>query len=126
MARFLCYATEETYQGLHGIYNIFIDETNSENDAYEDCLQSCIELMESYNSIEEDIREEVLYQLSEGERENEDLIQEAIWDLNRERACPQVWLINEEKAKDIPTPILDKMAYEDMESFIEEYCIQED
>lgn len=126
MPRFLCYATENRYQGLHGISNIFVTEAENIEDAQEECFEASIELMSSYGDIEEELREEAKFCLDDEDEENEEKLDEAFWECQCENACVQVWEIDEEKAKDFSTQELDTIAYKrGYETFIEEYCIQE-
>ena len=126
MSRYLCYATENKYQGLHGINHIFVVEEKSMRDAEEDCFEACIELMSSYGDIEEELWEEARFYLDEDEDE-ENALEELFWDRQCENACVQVWEIDEEKAKNLSTSELSTIAYnKGCEDFLEEYCIQED
>ena len=126
MPRYLCYATENKYQGLHGIENTFVVEEKNIRDAEEDCFEACIELMSSYGDIEEELWEEARFYLDEDE-DKESVLEEIFWDCQCENACVQVWEIDEEKAKNLSTYELDTIACnEGYEAFLEEYCIQED
>lgn len=127
MARFLCYATENKYGGLHGIEDIFVTEAKDIEEAQNDCFEASIELMSSYGDIEEELREEAKFCLGDEEAEDQDKLDEAFYECQCENACAQVWEVDEEKAKNLSTYELDTIACnEGYETFIEEYCIQED
>ena len=127
MARFLCYATENKYGGYHGIENTFVTEAKDIEEAQSECFQASIELMGSYGDIEEELWEEARFHLSDEEAEDQDKLDEAFWECQCENACAQIWEVDEEKAKDLSTYELDIIACnEGYETFLEEYCIQED
>lgn len=127
MSRYFCYATENKYQGLHGISNTFVVEAENIEEAQAQCFQASIELMSSYEDIEEELWEDAKSYLNDEDVENQDKLDEAFWECQCENACAQVWKIDEKKAKKFSTRELDTIAYnEGYESFLEEYCIQED
>ena len=126
MARFLCYATENKYGGHHGIENTFVIDEKDILDARANCFQACLELMDSYANITEELREDAKFYLGEELSQNQEQLDEAFWECQCENACPQVWKVDEEKAKGFSTHELDIIAcnygYKD---FLEKYCIQE-
>ena len=125
MPRYLCYATENKYQGLHGISDVFIEEAKDIQEACETCYNACIDLMFSYWDIEEELREEALFHLEEEEWKDEDRFNEMFEEVIMENACVAVWKIDEVKAKNISTEVLNTIAANDMDEVIEKYCIKE-
>ena len=107
MKRYLIYATEGTYEGLHGISDVDIIECENDNMAAEIGRDMSIEVIESYIDTSEISEEEYEDWLDENTRFD-------------------IWEIDEEKVKGIKYTELSDMAYNDMEGFIEKYCIREE
>lgn len=103
--RVFIYACEDTYQGLHGICDMRVVEVSSLEEANEYGMEMSGDVIESYGIIDESLDED----------EYEEAFMEArLW---------YIYPINEEKAKDLSTEKLDKLASDWGEDlFIEEYC----
>jgi hypothetical protein len=83
--------------------------------------------MSTYSNIEEELREEAKFYLGEEDSQDQEKLDEAFWECQCENACPQVWRVDEEKAKDLSTHELDVIACNyGYKYFLEKYCIQED
>jgi hypothetical protein len=90
MTRFLGYATENKYNGRHGVENTFIIEAKDIKEAQNECFEASIELMGSYGDIEEELWEEAKFYLSDEDAENQDKLDEAFYECQCENACAQV------------------------------------
>lgn len=126
MGRFYYYATENIYQGLHGIEDSGVIEARDMNNACDFCFERCMNLMEDYDDIMTSLRERAENYLSEEDRENDEKVYEMLDEVMAENALVVVWAINEEKAKGFSTEELDSIAYhEGSNYFIKEYCVSE-
>lgn len=72
MGRFYYYATENIYQGLHGIEDSGVIEAEDMNDACDFCFERCMNLMEDYDDIMTSLRERAANCLSEEDSEDEE------------------------------------------------------
>ena len=126
MGRFYYYATENIYQGLHGIEDSGVIEARDMNNACDFCFERCMSLMEDYDDIMTSLREKAENCLSEEKNEDDEEFYEMLDEVMAENALVAVWAIDEEKAKGFSTEELDSMAYhEGSNYFIKEYCISE-
>lgn len=126
MGRFYYYATENIYQGLHGIEDSGVIEAKDMSDACDFCFERCTSLMEDYDDIMTSLRERAESYLSEEDRKNDEKVYEMLDEVMAENALVAVWAINEEKAKGLSTEELDSIAYhEGSNYFIKEYCTSE-
>lgn len=126
MGRFYYYATENIYQGLHGIEDSGVIEAKDMNDACDFCFERCMSLMEDYDDIMTSLRERAASCLSEEDSEDEEKFYEMLDEVMAENALVAVWAIDEGKAKGLSIEELDSIAYRSgMHYFVEEYCIGE-
>ena len=126
MGRFYYYATENIYQGLHGIEDSGVIEARDMNNAYDFCFERCMSLMDDYDDIMTSLEERVANYLSEEDSEDEEKFYEMLDEVMAENALVAVWVIDEEKTKGLSIEELDSIAYRSgMHYFVEEYCIEE-
>ena len=126
MSRFYYYATENIYQGLHGIEDSGVIEADNMEDACEYCYSACCNLIMSYEDIMAELEEVAKSCLNEDEREDEDKFLEMLDEAIAESCIVAVWEIDEEKAEGYSTEELDSIAYHQGHNyFIEEYCVEE-
>lgn len=126
MGRFYYYATENIYQGLHGIEDSGVIEAKDMNDACDFCFERCMSLMEDYDDIMTSLRERAANCLSEEDSEDEEKFYEMLDEVMAENVLVSVWKIDEEKAKGLSTEELSSIAYHrGTHYFVEEYCIEE-
>ena len=106
--RVFIYACEDTYQGLHGICDMRVVDVSSLDEANEYGMEMSGDVIDSFDTLgdfEEELDEDEL---------DEAFMQSRLW---------YVYPIDEEKAKDLSTEELDKLAAEWGEDyFIEKYC----
>lgn len=57
MPRYVVYAAEQTHQGEHGVYDVFITSVSNKSEAIVEGVNASLELMHSYSSIEEELQE---------------------------------------------------------------------
>lgn len=126
MGRFYYYATENIYQGLHGIEDSGVIEAKDMNDACDFCFERCMNLMGDYNAIMTSLGERVANCLSEEDSEDEEKFYGMLDEVMAENALVAVWAIDEEKAKGLSIEELSSIAYhKGTHYFVEEYCIGE-
>ena len=126
MGRFYYYATENIYQGLHGIEDSGVIEAKDMNDACDFCFERCTSLMEDYDDIMTSLGERAANCLSEEDSEDEEKFYDMLDEVMAENALVAVWAIDEEKAKGLSIKELNRIAYyEGSNYFIKEYCIDE-
>lgn len=125
MARYVVYACEQMYGGLHGMNEVFVTEACSEADVNEIALDASYDVMGSYSAIYEDLENEIA-EIAESEHIDEDdvdTLDELRDQVYAENVDYAYHLINEDVAGIFTTKQLDKMASDNYESFIETYCI---
>lgn len=126
MGRFYYYATENIYQGLHGIKDSGVIEAKDMSDACDFCFERCMSLMDDYDDIMTSLGERAANCLSEEDSEDEEKFYEMLDEVMAENALVSVWKIDEEKARGLSTEELSSIAYhEGTHYFVEEYCIEE-
>ena len=111
MAIYAIKAYEGIYCGLHGMYDIFVDEFDSLKDANETGVQMSYEVMESYGCIEEAI--------ADSAESYEDDYEEAYEQIAAENVAYEVWKM----LPDCPFTIgeLDEMLSHDWDGTIDKY-----
>lgn len=126
MGRFYYYATENIYQGLHGIEDSGVIEAKDMNGACDFCFERCIHLMEGEDDIMTSLGKQAADCLNEEDSEDEEKFYDMLDEVMAENALVAVWATNEEKAKGLSTKELNRIAYyEGSNYFIKEYCISE-
>ena len=105
-------AYEQTYGGLHGVYDIHVEDYESLESAESDGETMSYEVMESYSDIEESIA-------AEAEEYPEDEREDAYADLKRENVAYEIWELLPDYHFTISE--LDEMLFEDWEGTIESY-----
>jgi hypothetical protein len=118
MKRYLIYSYEQMFQGLHGINTIEVLEGNY-NEVSEIAMENSFELMETYHEIYNALDEEVQCAVADGMDEDEAWVEAQF-----ENMAFQIWKIDESKAKGISTSELNKMAWNYIDGFIKDYCIE--
>ena len=121
MPRYVIWACENIYGGLHGMNYQGVVEAYNERDALDFAREEAIELIHSYESIEdaleEDVQEQITPQMTEDEIER---LREEVYEEDLEYAC---WLIDETKAYQYSTLELDDKCWDiGYSDFIEEFC----
>lgn len=106
MQRYAVYATENMYQGLHGLYN-FAVVSGTEKDAETHGFEMSYELITSYDCIFEDLEEEACG--------DEELLEELI----TEEICYEVYKINDNKEE------IKKLSNRELENLFDEYGYEE-
>lgn len=123
MARYFIWATEQMYEGLHGIETRRVVENLSYEDACDWANEMSIEVIESY--CEEEYRDRVEDEINRDDYDTEDeywdAFDEYLCDLKCENTSWIVTEVDEEKASGISTQELDHMYYYDPEGTIEKY-----
>jgi len=121
MSRYLIWACENIYGGLHGMNYQGVIEADSEGEALEYARNEAIELIHSYESIENSLEEEVQEQITPGMTEDEiEDLREQVYEEDLEYAC---WLVDEAKANQYSTFELDDKCWDiGYSDFIEEFC----
>lgn len=108
--RVFVYACEDMYHGLHGIEDMRVVEVSSVEEADEYGLEMSRDVIESYDTLKD-----YYFEDEDDEEAYEDAVSEALeW---------YVYPIDEEKAKDISTGKLNRLACElGHKLFVDEYC----
>lgn len=121
MARYVIFAADQMYKGLHGMFDIFIDEYDSDFGATIDAENASLEVINSYGCITECLDEDASESITEDMFDDE--ISNVYWDVYQEDIYYEFKEIDEDKAKDIPTRQLERIAYDiGYEEFVEKYC----
>ena len=115
MNKYLIYAIEQIYHGLHGIETYYVVEANNEQELYNDAEMASREVMEAYGQIMEDI-----YEAAE-EYDNPEEMVEALIEENIEYYIYKIKNNVDKTCKE-----LDREACRlGVDLFIEEYCEEE-
>ena len=114
MKKYLVKVYENTYGGLHGTVDTFVNEYNNEQEVINDAINASIELMDSYSFIIEDIEEQAK-ECSTTEEEYDKYFENAVL----ENVAYEYYELN----TDIPCAELDKMAYENFDEVLK-YCVK--
>lgn len=61
MARYVVYAMEGRYQGLHGISAFAVVDADNEKEVHEIAREMSLDVMESYRTIDEELEEDEEY-----------------------------------------------------------------
>ena len=112
MARYVIFAAEQVYSGLHGMSSTFVTEAESDREVDSIARDASLDVIDSYMCIRDDLYEGV-------DPEDYEVMNEiALEDVMYEWA-----LIDEELAGNYSTKELDSMAYDmGYEEFVEAYC----
>ena len=117
---YVCYGADEIYQGLHGMYNCYIEDCNDENDALHIARDLSFDVIDSfpliYETLEEDYEEAITENMSQREKDD------VHTDIYKEDTYFNVWKIKENICKNYSQEELEEILDEDFEFFIEEYC----
>ena len=113
MARYVIFAAEQMYGGLHGMNSTFVTEADSDREIEFIAEQASLDVIDSYKCIREVLFDDLDPEIDDGLRQDacyEDVMYE--------------WaLIDEELAGNYSTKELDSMAYDmGYEDFVEAYC----
>lgn len=71
MARWVVYACEQIYGGLHGMNSISVIESDDEAEVMDYACEQSYEVMDSYSEIYDSLEEEIRYCLEEYDNEDE-------------------------------------------------------
>lgn len=121
MSRYAIYAAEQLYGGEHGMCSYLVVEALNDKEAQDWAIQESFDIIDSYECIRRDLKEDVSYYYNEDE--NPEKFEEALEERIQDDLEWAVWKINEEKAKEYDTQTLSEMIYNNPDDFIEEYCI---
>lgn len=122
MERYAVYAGDQMYGGLHGMCEHCVADARDSSEAKDIAIIKANEVIESYSDIYENIDATVEDYAEEGMTEDD--LAELRQDIVNDDLDWSIWKIDESKAGDISTDLLDQMYYNDPEGFIEEYCIE--
>lgn len=121
MARYVIFAADQIYKGLHGMFDIFIDEYGCDFDAALDARNASLEVIDSYSIITEYLDESASEEVTEDMFDDE--IHNIYWETYQEDIYFEYKEIDENKAKDYSINELNKIACEvGYEEFIEKFC----
>ena len=109
MARYIIWAAEEIYGGLHGMNYQGVIEADSNNEALEYAREEAIELIYSYECIEEALEEDVQEEISSDMTKDE--ITQLRTEIYNEDLEYNYWKIDEKLAENYTTKELDDMCY---------------
>lgn len=112
MTRYVIFAAEQMYGGLHGMNSTFVIEAESEHEVEFAAEQASLDIIDSYECIREIIFDDI-------DIDDDELRQDACY----EDVMYEWALIDEELAGNYSTKELDSMAYDmGYEEFVEAYC----
>ena len=120
--KYVIHAYEQSYGGLHGIDTTLVIETDNYLDAIDEACCASRGVMSSYAFIEENLREQACFYcgVEEYDEENEDL-ERAYEDAVEESIAYSIWVVKEECPYTVRE--IDQMIADDLEGFVEEFCI---
>ena len=119
MAKYLIYAYENLYGGLHGMCSYTVVEKRDDRDAFETAAQLSREVIDSYDCILQDLEEEVREYHDETDDEFADDLEQVI----EEDIAYEVYKINVKAVDHDPTvEELEDLFWEDEDYFFEHYC----
>lgn len=110
---YLIWAAEDTYRGLHGIFNVDVIETDSEQWVREMAEEMSYDIINEYNEFQEAIEEEVR-ELAEVDNLNEEEIDEAREDIIKERLYYNWWKLSNEYTCDEYRKMLERNDWEEI------------
>lgn len=123
MIRYFIWASEQIYEGLHGIETHRVAECFSYEDACNLANEMSVEVIEDY--CEEEYRNTVDDEVNrddyDTEEEYEEAFDECLCDIKYESTCWRIVEVDEEKASGISTEELDSMYNWDPDGTIEKY-----
>lgn len=117
--KYVIYAAECIYQGLHGIEDWSIYECDNEEEAFEIAEENSLEIMNSYSCVYETLNDDI--ETWKDDNMSEDEIEELTYELYRENLYCNVYKIKNE-FQNLPIEDLESTLYNDPQEFIEKYC----
>ena len=116
--RYFYMSCEQIYHGLHGMYTSAVIE-GTYKEVSEIAERESYDVMDSYGTIDEDLRSEV-----EDIMSYEDCTEDEAWKMVTDNNVEfYVWEIDEEKAEGLSTEELDQKSTDyGYEMFVDEYC----
>ena len=97
MSYYLIYATEAMYEGLHGISDATIIETDDENEVKEIGYNMSMEVIDSYGDISETLLEDARSEAESRGIENEEdpEFEEILNEIYEENVCYDYWKLKD-------------------------------
>lgn len=120
--KYVIHAYEQSYGGLHGIETCLAVEADDYSDVVDMACEASREVMSSYSFIEETLREQACFYCGMDEYDEEDEeLERAYEDAVEENIDYSIWQVNE----DCPYSLseIDQMIADDLDGFVEEFCI---
>lgn len=112
-------AYDQMYAGLHGMMNQGVFEVKDFQEAEETAIELSIDVINDYSEIYEGLRDEVEAYADEDDFDEEAALEEAI----RNDIEYQIFRVRDDVTLSLEE--LDNLLYNDSESFIAEYCIDD-
>jgi len=116
--KYFLYAAENMYQGLHGIEDYCLIDTDDYDTAVSEAEDMSISVMESYSSIMEDL-EDTAAEVYERDSEEYD---EYLDELMRENTYYIIYVLQDEYEDMTDKEVYDKVNELGIDEFIETYC----
>lgn len=123
MKKYLIYAMENKFQGLHGIESLIVDEYDDINDVYKDASYYSEEVMQEYSDILDELEEEANELCKEQFDDNysREQFDDVYYDLISENICYYIYQIKDEVT--LSCEELENKAFHlGAELFIKEFC----
>ena len=115
------FACEAIYQGLHGMYDLNIIDTEDEKEAEEWGEAISYDIMDSFSDIDIALRDEALYA---GFEEDSEEFYDYIEELKRDNVYYRIWKVKDTKGMTIEE--LRDEFYNNPKTFVKEFCEEEE
>ncbi|MBR4314330.1 MAG: hypothetical protein IKP66_05415 [Lachnospiraceae bacterium] len=116
--KYFIYAAENMYQGLHGMEDYRLIDTDDYDTAVAEAIDMSISVMEDYSSIMEDL-EDTAAEMYERDSEEYD---EYLDELTRENTYYIIYTLKDEYKDMTDEEMYNKVYQSSVDTFIETYC----
>lgn len=120
---FAIVAAEGIYQGLHGINDKTLVEVSDWKEAIEIAIEMSLEVMDSYSQVYDTLEAEVQEEIDFNDTVNwtDERIEKLRTEIYRSNLYFDIFELDENKIKDIPSEQLEAEFFNDEETFLSEY-----
>lgn len=116
--KYFIYAAENMYQGLHGMEDYRLIDTDDYDTALAEAIDMSISVMESYPSITEDLEDTAAEVYERDSEEYDKYLNELI----RENTYFMIYVLRDEYKDMTDEEIYNKVYQSSVDTFIETYC----
>ena len=122
MKRYVVFAADQLYQGLHGMCEYFITSCATEDDVITEAREASMDIIQSYSDIYSQLQDDI-EQTWEGSDYDENEYEEYCDDVFLDDIYFNYWELDESKVQGFEFEELEHMLERDPEEFVEFYCI---